>query len=154
MLKYRFPEKKYGWWGNNREGGSLTELLKRFTWELNIDIDIYRVVLSLSPVQLFVTPMDCSVRLLCPWDSPGKDTGVGSYSLLQGIFLTQGLSAHLLLCRWLLYHWATREAYIQYYVENRQLLRIRCIAQGILMTLWWPKWEGNPKQLWWCWFSH
>ena len=28
-------------------------------------------------------------RLLCPWDSPGKNNGVGSHSLLQGIFLTQ-----------------------------------------------------------------
>ena len=25
-------------------------------------------------------------RLLCPWNSPGKNTGVGSHSLLQGIF--------------------------------------------------------------------
>ena len=31
-----------------------------------------------------------SARLLCPWDFSGKNTGVGSYSLLQGIFLTQG----------------------------------------------------------------
>ena len=29
-------------------------------------------------------------RLLCPWDFPGKSTGVGSRFLLQGIFLTQG----------------------------------------------------------------
>ena len=29
-------------------------------------------------------------RLLCPWNSPGKNTGVGSHSLLQGIFTTQG----------------------------------------------------------------
>ena len=29
-------------------------------------------------------------RLLCPWDSPGKNTGVGCHFLLQGIFLTQG----------------------------------------------------------------
>ena len=29
-------------------------------------------------------------RLLCPWDSPGKNTRVGCHSLLQGIFLTQG----------------------------------------------------------------
>ena len=28
-------------------------------------------------------------RLLCPWDFPGKNTGVGSHSLLQGIFPTQ-----------------------------------------------------------------
>ena len=29
-------------------------------------------------------------RLLCPWDSPGKNTGVGCHSLLQSIFPTQG----------------------------------------------------------------
>ena len=28
-------------------------------------------------------------RLLCPWDSPGKNTGVGCHALLPGIFLTQ-----------------------------------------------------------------
>ena len=35
-------------------------------------------------------------RLLCPWGSPGKNTGVGSHSLLQGIFLTQGSNPCLL----------------------------------------------------------
>ena len=35
-------------------------------------------------------------RLLCPWDSPGKNTGVGCHVLLQGIFLTQRLNLHLL----------------------------------------------------------
>ena len=35
------------------------------------------------------------VRLLCPWDSPGKNTGVGCHFLLQGIFLTQGSNPHL-----------------------------------------------------------
>ena len=29
-------------------------------------------------------------RLLCPWNSPDKNTKVGSHSLLQGIFPTQG----------------------------------------------------------------
>ena len=43
-------------------------------------------------------------RLLCPWNSPGKNTGVGSHSLLQGIFLTQGFIPGLLHCRWLLHH--------------------------------------------------
>ena len=32
------------------------------------------------------------VMFLCPWDSPDKNTGVGSNSLLQRIFLTQGLN--------------------------------------------------------------
>ena len=37
-----------------------------------------------------------TTRLLCPWDSPGKITGVGCHSLLQGIFPTQGSSLHFL----------------------------------------------------------
>ena len=37
-----------------------------------------------------------STRPLCPWDSPGKNTGVVSHFLLQGIFLTQGLNPRLL----------------------------------------------------------
>ena len=39
-------------------------------------------------------------RLLCPWDSPGKNTGVGCHLLFQGIFPTQGLNLSLL---WLLH---------------------------------------------------
>ena len=35
-------------------------------------------------------------RLLCPWNFPGKNAIVGCHSLLQGIFLTQGLNLHLL----------------------------------------------------------
>ena len=33
-------------------------------------------------------------RLLCPWDSPGKNTGVGCHFLLQGIFPTKGLNLY------------------------------------------------------------
>ena len=43
-----------------------------------------------------------STRLLCPWDFPGKNTGVGCHALLQGIFLTQGLNLVLLHCRQIL----------------------------------------------------
>ena len=35
-------------------------------------------------------------RLLCPWDSPGKNTGVGCHALLQGIVPTQGSNLGLL----------------------------------------------------------
>ena len=38
-------------------------------------------------------------RLLCPWDSPGKNTGVGCHFLLQGIFPTQGSNLGPLPCR-------------------------------------------------------
>ena len=42
--------------------------------------------------------------LYSPLNSPGQNTGVGSLSLLQGIFLTQGSNPGLLPCRWILYH--------------------------------------------------
>ena len=41
--------------------------------------------------------------LYSPWNSPGQNTGVGSHSLLQGIFPTQGSNPGLLHCRWILY---------------------------------------------------
>ena len=43
-------------------------------------------------------------RVPCPWNSPGKNTGVGCYSLLQGSFPTQRLNSSLLHCRQILYH--------------------------------------------------
>ena len=42
--------------------------------------------------------------LLCPWNSPEKNTGVGSHSLLQDIFLTQGSNPALLHYQQILYH--------------------------------------------------
>ena len=42
-------------------------------------------------------------RLLCSWNSPGKNTGVDSHPRLQGIFLTQGSNLGLLHCRQILY---------------------------------------------------
>ena len=41
-------------------------------------------------------------RLLCPWDFPVKNTGVGFHALLQGIFPTQGLDPGLPHCRQIL----------------------------------------------------
>ena len=43
-------------------------------------------------------------KLLCPWNSPDKNTGVGCHSFIQGIFLTQGLNLDLPHCRQILYH--------------------------------------------------
>ena len=43
-------------------------------------------------------------RLLCPWNSPGQNTGVGCHSLLQVILPTQGSNLGFLHCRKILYH--------------------------------------------------
>ena len=56
-------------------------------------------VTQLCPI--FCKPVDCS--LLCSWNSLGKNTGVGSRSLLQGIFPTQGSNPGLPYCRQILY---------------------------------------------------
>ena len=55
-----------------------------------------------SVMQLCQTLRDLT-RLLCPWNSWSKNTGVGSHSFLQGISLTQGLNPGLLHCRQILY---------------------------------------------------
>ena len=57
--------------------------------------------------QLLSTPW-----IYSPWNSPGQNTGVGSRSLLQGTFPTQGSNPGLLHCMWILWKtsWATREA--------------------------------------------
>ena len=41
-------------------------------------------------------------RLLCPWDSPGRNTGVGCH-VLQGNLPSPGIKPGLLHCRWILY---------------------------------------------------
>ena len=48
-------------------------------------------------------PMDWS-RLLCPWGSPGKNTGMGCHALIHGIFPAQGWNPGLLHCRRILNH--------------------------------------------------
>ena len=42
-------------------------------------------------------------ELYSPWNSPGQINAVGSLSILQGIFPTQGSNPGLLHCRWVLY---------------------------------------------------
>ena len=48
-------------------------------------------------------------RFLCPWESPSKNTGVGCYALLQGIFPTDRSNSDLLCYRQILYHLQAKE---------------------------------------------
>ena len=87
---------------------------------------------SLRPTD-FLYPL----RLLCPWDFPGKNTGVACWFLLQTIFPTQGLPPHLLhLLKWqtdFFYHWGTWEA--QNYIFPRHKLEIQ-ITFHVPWELW------------------
>ena len=78
--------------------------------------------------------------LYSPWNSPGQNTGVGSFSLLQGIFPTQGLNPGLPHCRqildrlshqgnprileWVAYPFSSRSS------QPRNRTGISCIAGG------------------------
>ena len=53
-----------------------------------------------------------SPGLYNPWSSPSQNSRVGSHSLLQGIFPTQGSNPGLLHCRWILYQLSHRESLI------------------------------------------
>ena len=54
------------------------------------------VFLVLSHITLLQPHGREPVKLLCPTDFPGKNTGVGCHFLPQGIFLTQGENPCLL----------------------------------------------------------
>ena len=74
--------------------------LKRKTDTLVLKVEV--LVAQLCPT--LCETMDCSpARLLSPWDSPGKNTGVGCHFLPWGNFLTQGSNSCLLHYRQMLY---------------------------------------------------
>ena len=78
--------------------------------------------------------------LYCPWNSPGQNTRVGSLSLVQGIFPTQGLNAGLPHCRLILYQLSHQGSprilkWVAYPFSSgsfwpRNQTRVSCIAGG------------------------
>ena len=52
---------------------------------------LYLCVLVTQLCLTLCEPMDCGLPGFCPWDSPGKNTGVGSHSLLQGVHPDPGI---------------------------------------------------------------
>ena len=90
--------------------------------------------------------------LYSPWNSPGQNTGVGSLSLLQGIFPTQISNSSRPHCRWILYQLSHQGSprilgWVVYPFtrENswpRNTTRVSCIAGGFFTH--WATWE-TPK---------
>ena len=77
--------------------------------------------------QLCLTLCDPMVTgLLCPWNSPGKNTGVNSHSLLQGIFPTQWSNPGLLHCRQFLYHLSHQGSPILIIANIYRALILKC----------------------------
>ena len=87
---------------------SLLILLLFLFWE-TMYVFLEAVLTIATKVKMLVTQscptvFDPKDYNLCPWDSSGKNTGVGCHSLLQGISLTQGLNSSLPHCSQILYH--------------------------------------------------
>ena len=78
---------------------ALEQVSRQIIWTIEMGQGVCCSVVpdSLQPHEL------CSLSGF-PWNSPGKNTGVGCHFLLQGIFLTQGLNPGLLHYRQIPYH--------------------------------------------------
>ena len=101
-------EGSLGWWGPLKEGLGRKELgIPRDT---AVKINCIWLLTGYEPGR----ELDNS-RTLCT-EFSGKNIGVGSESLLQGIFWTQGLNLGLLHCKWILYH-----------LSHQGILRRSCI---------------------------
>ena len=104
-----------------------------YIWVLNVKVK------SLSCVQLFVTPWTIQSM-----EFSRQETGVGRYSILQGIFPTQGLNPGLPHCRWVLYQLSHQESPILEWLAYpfssgsfwpRNWTEVSCIA-GVFFTSW------------------
>ena len=121
---------------------------ERRLFEANTSKQLRHVLKSLK-MKMKVTqlcPILCDPHLLYgPWDSPGQNTGVGSLSLLQGIFPTQGSNPGLPHSRWILYQLSHKGSprileWVAYPFSSRSSqprnrTRVSCIA-GRFFTSW------------------
>ena len=89
------------------------------------------------------------------WNSPGQNSGVGSLSLLQGIFWTQGWNPGLPHCRWVLYQLSFKGSprileWVAYPFSKgtsqpRNWTGVPCIAGGLFTN--WAAISGKAKKL-------
>ena len=112
-----------------------------------------------------VTVLSCSVmsdslqlhgleptKLFCPWNFPGKNTGVDCHFLLQGIFLAQGSNPCLLCllhCRQILYPLSHLGSHIQPLRQEKFSIKIyfekkKITAFTIIIR------QSYPNKIWWC----
>ena len=93
-------------------------------------------------------PVDSAYGLLCPWDSPGKNAGIGCHSLLQGIFPTQGSNPGLLHGRQILYR-------LSYQRSPKKAVKVKLLSHvRPLATPWTGAYQaslsmGFPRQEYW-----
>ena len=90
------------------------------------------VILVASSVWLFVIPRNVATRLFCPWDFPGKNTGVVAISFSRESSWSRDRTCVSHNGRRILYHWTTREALI---ANNNVLFIWKLLRELILKVL-------------------
>ena len=101
--------------------------------------------------------------LYSPWNSPGQNTGVGSLSLLQGIFPTRGVNSGLPHCRRIVYQLSDQETILLYdSIIARGVLKLKVEAEsrweegsvmwgGLCLSCWPWRWGKGPWSREWGW---
>ena len=97
------------------------------------------VLSCFSRVQLFVTPW--AARLLCPWDFPGKNTGVGCHFLIQGIFPIQGSNTH-----WQVGSLPLPPTGTLYYIKFLQVWKRK--IRNTYLCIYWKYWARHIELEW------
>ena len=108
-----------------------------------------KVKVSCSVALDSAIPWTVATRLLCPWNSPGKNTGVGCQSLLQRIFPSQGLSLSLLHCRQILHllnHHQLEWVAISFSNAWKWKVEVKLLSHvRLLATPWTAAYQGPPS---------
>ena len=90
-------------------------------------------------------------RLPSPGNFTGKNTGVGCHFLHQGVFPTQGLDLSLPHCRWRLYCWAIRVAFVfscNYKVLDCKPFKITVLADLYTLKFLLESWKLENDVCW------
>ena len=79
-----------------------------------------------SESHLVVSDSLQSNELYSLWNFPGQNTGVGSHSLLQGIFPTQESNPGIWHCRWILYHLSQQGSWRKAECQRTDAFKLWC----------------------------
>ena len=93
-------------------GGKWRKGLYCFCYVLSDSLAIFVTLKWVKVAQLGLTLRPHG--LYSPWNSPGQNTGVGSLSLFQGVFPTQGSNPDLPHCGQIFTSWTTRETQVSH----------------------------------------